>query len=72
MKRKNLHRERNQSGFTLIETMVAIAIFTILALGVTTLFTHIFISSHDRLAAIDNIDHTQSVATNFTNEIRDD
>ena len=49
---------------------MVIAIFTLLSLGVTTLFTHIFISSRERLFSIDNIDHARVVATNFTNEIR--
>jgi prepilin-type N-terminal cleavage/methylation domain-containing protein len=57
-------------GFTLVETIVVIFIFTILALGATTLFTHIFISSRDKLYSMDNIDYARMVATNFTNEIR--
>jgi len=57
-------------GFTLVETIIVIFIFTILAIGVSNLFTHIFTSSHDRLAALDNIDQARLVTTNFTNEIR--
>jgi prepilin-type N-terminal cleavage/methylation domain-containing protein len=59
-----------KQGFTLVETIVVIFIFTLLAVGVTTLFTHIFISSNDRLNAIDNIDQSSLVATNFINQIR--
>jgi prepilin-type N-terminal cleavage/methylation domain-containing protein len=58
------------TGFTLTETMVAISIFTILAFGVSTLFSHIFISSRNRLTSISNIDSARTVATNFINEIR--
>lgn len=59
-----------KNGFTLVETIVVISIFTILALGVTTLFSHIFINSRERLVSIDNIDQARLVANNFTNEIR--
>lgn len=60
----------NKKGFTLVETIVVIFIFTLLAIGVTTLFTHIFQSSRDRLFAIDNIDQARIVTRDFTNEIR--
>lgn len=59
-----------RNGFTLVETIVVIAIFTLLALGVNTLFTHIFISSSDRMNAINNIDQASAVAARFINEIR--
>lgn len=65
-----IKKNKKESGFTLIETMVAIFIFTILALGVSSLFTNIFTNSNGRFAAISDIDQAQMVATNFTNEIR--
>lgn len=67
MLRKNI---KKQNGFTLVETIVVIFIFTLLAMGVTTLFTHIFISSRDRVASLDNIDQARLATTKFTNEIR--
>lgn len=65
-----MKERKNKKGFTLIETIVVIFIFTLLATGVTTLFTHIFINSSNRLAALDNIDQARVVTSNFTNEIR--
>ena len=62
--------KKNSTGFTLVETIVVIFIFTLLAVGVTTLFTHIFVSSRDRLSSLDNVDQARLLATNFTNEIR--
>lgn len=59
-----------QKAFTLTETIVTIGIFTLLALGVTSLFSHIFINSRNRLGTIDNIDQARAVTTKFTNEIR--
>jgi prepilin-type N-terminal cleavage/methylation domain-containing protein len=59
-----------KNGFTLTETIVVIFIFTLLSVGITTLFTHIFINSRERLISIDNIDQARLVANSFTNEIR--
>ena len=57
-------------GFTLIETLVVIFIFSILAVGVTTLFTHIFVNSKNQLISMDNVDYANSAVSNFTNELR--
>ena len=59
-----------KTGFTLVETIVVIGVFTILAVGVTTLISHLFIGARDRLASMDNVDYVNTVASNFTNEIR--
>lgn len=68
---KMIKKNHNKkSGFTLVETIVTIFIFSILALGVNTLFTHIYINSRDRLISMDNADYARSVAFNFTNELR--
>ncbi len=61
----------NKKGFTLVETIVVIFIFTLLAIGVTTLFTHIFQSSRDDLASLETIDQVRIVTRDFTNEIRE-
>jgi len=63
-------KKQNNFGFTLTETIVVIAIFTLLALGVTTLFTHIFITSREKTFSLDNLDQARTIANNFTNEIR--
>lgn len=60
----------DKKGFTLVETIVVVAIFSMLALGVNAIFTHIFSSSRNRLASMDVIDQARLATTNFTNEIR--
>jgi prepilin-type N-terminal cleavage/methylation domain-containing protein len=64
------YNKKERAGFTLVETIIVIFIFTILALGVSSLFTHIFTSSRDRLSAIDDIDQSRQVTSSFINEIR--
>lgn len=65
-----MQKNANKNGFTLVETIVVVAIFSILALGVSAIFTHVFSSSRNRLASIDVIDQARLATTNFTNEIR--
>lgn len=65
---RNSHLKK--TGFTLTETIVVIFIFTLLAVGTTNLFTHIFINSQNRLLSLDSIDQAKIVTTNFSNEIR--
>jgi prepilin-type N-terminal cleavage/methylation domain-containing protein len=64
------YNKKEQAGFTLVETIIVISIFTLLALGVSALFTHIFTSSRERLSAIDDIDQSRQVTNSFINEIR--
>jgi prepilin-type N-terminal cleavage/methylation domain-containing protein len=70
-----LYTKRNtkkyQSAFTLIETLLVIAVFTILAFGVNTLVSYMFMNSINRTNSLGNIDTAGIVATNFINEIRD-
>lgn len=61
---------QKNKAFTLVETVVTIAIFTILAMGVTTLFTHIFVDSRNKNLTLDDLDRTRLIANTFTNEIR--
>lgn len=65
---RNLYFKK--SGFTLTETVVVIFIFTLLAVGTTNLFTHIFINSQNRLLSLDSIDQAKIATTNFSNEVR--
>lgn len=60
----------NQKGFTLVETIVAIFIFTLLILGATNLFSHIFKNSRNQMIAISDIDQAQLLTKKFINEIR--
>ena len=59
-----------QKAFTLVETIVVIGLFTILALGLNTLFIHIFKTSQNNLSTMDNIDHVDSIVMTFNQEIR--
>ena len=67
---KKMIYKKSKLGFTLIETMVSIFIFSILALGVTTLFTNIFKSSRNQLTSVNNIDSARAITSNFVNQIR--
>ena len=60
-----------KNGFTLIEVVVTIAIFTVLIFGVATILNDIFIKSNQQLTALSNIDQARSALNTFTNEIRD-
>ena len=60
-----------QNGFTLIEIVVALSIFTILAFGVYQLLNDIFVNSNQQTLSMDNIDQARLVLSTFTNEIRD-
>ncbi len=66
----NKKRVKLVHGFTLIETMVTIFIFTILALGASALMKNIIIDSKQELLSLDNADRARLVAFNFTNELR--
>ena len=66
---KNKHFE--QKGFTLIEIVVALAIFAVLIFGVATMLNDIFVNSNQQLASMSNIDQARSALSIFTNEIRD-
>jgi prepilin-type N-terminal cleavage/methylation domain-containing protein len=61
---------RKKTGFTLTEIIIVIFVFSILAIGVNYLFTHVFTSSKQRLFSLDNTDQARLVAKNFTNELR--
>ena len=61
------HKKR---GFTLTETIMVISIFTVLTLGVTTLFTHIFTSTRNHTKALDEADQARGLMTNLVTEIR--
>lgn len=64
------NKKRNIFGFTLIETMVVISIFTILSLGATLLMKNIIKSTRQNNFSLENADKTRYAAFNFTNEIR--
>jgi prepilin-type N-terminal cleavage/methylation domain-containing protein len=61
---------KGSCGFTLVETLVVIFIFSFLAVGVSTLLIYILKDSRGQITTIDNLDNTRLVASNFTNQIR--
>lgn len=58
------------NGFTLVETMVVIFIFSLLALGISQLSNVIFKDIKQNMSSLDNLDSARSIASKFTNEIR--
>lgn len=62
--------KNNNFGFTLIETMVTIAIFTILSLGSSVVIKDIVINSRQGNFSLENADKARFTAFNFINEIR--
>jgi prepilin-type N-terminal cleavage/methylation domain-containing protein len=61
---------QSQKGFTLIEVVITIAIFTILIFLVSAMLNDIFVNSNQELISMSNIDQARSVLSTFTNEIR--
>lgn len=59
-----------QRGFSLIETVVTIAVFAALSLGVTLLVRDVFLHSRQQTLALGNVDQARTVASRFANEIR--
>ena len=57
-------------GFTLLETLVTIFVFTLLMGGVAILFKTVFTTSIQQTKALNTADQARKVAFNFTNEIR--
>lgn len=60
-----------KKGFTLIEILVAMAIFLIIMLGASKMLNDIFINLNQGVLSLDSIDQARWSATEFTNEIRD-
>lgn len=57
-------------GFTLVETMITIFIFTILALGSSVLMKDIIVNARQEQISLENADRSRSVAFAFANEVR--
>jgi prepilin-type N-terminal cleavage/methylation domain-containing protein len=58
------------TGFTLIEVIITIAIFSVLIFGVSKMLADIFQNSNSQIATMDNIDYARSVSSRFVSEIR--
>jgi prepilin-type N-terminal cleavage/methylation domain-containing protein len=58
-------------GFTLIETLVTIAIFGLVMIATANLLRVIFMDSTTNPAALNEVDQAQSAASTFVNQVRD-
>ena len=70
MKRNYLKKMNNQSGFTLMETMITIFIFGIVMIGTTTMLRAILVNGRQGTVATGNIDQVGRLANTFENELR--
>ena len=61
---------KKQSGFTLVETLFTIFIFTILMLGITLMMRDIFSVGRQEFGILTNVDQARRVADTFVKEIR--
>ncbi len=57
-------------GFTLLETMMAISIFIVLIIVVSTLLISVIRNPNQELLATEIVDRARTITSNFTNEIR--
>ena len=60
----------NQKGFTIIELIISISIFTVLIFVVLGLFLNVFSQPEQNIIAMDMIDQACIITSGFTNEIR--
>jgi prepilin-type N-terminal cleavage/methylation domain-containing protein len=58
------------NGFTLIETIVAISIFTMIAAGTAALFKEVLSGSSQRRLSMNNVDQARVLEFTFANELR--
>lgn len=60
----------SEQGFTLIELIVAIAIFVILSVGIITLVSSVFVGSNRQGASLANADQTRKLGNQLRQELR--
>lgn len=58
------------TGFTLLETMIALSIFALFIFMVSAMLNNIFVNSNQQLTSLDNIDYVRGTMSLFINEIR--
>src|SRR3989344_337574 len=61
---------RGSIGFTLVESIMAVAVFIVLSIGVSTVTLTIMRSYRQQSASLTNVDQATIVASRFTNELR--
>lgn len=59
-----------KKGFTIIELMIAISIFSVLFILIVSMFQSVFENPKQYLVSMDNIDLARVIVSNFTNELR--
>ncbi|MEI8174445.1 MAG: prepilin-type N-terminal cleavage/methylation domain-containing protein [bacterium] len=59
-----------QSGFTLVETLITIFIFSIIMMGTSLMLKDILVNAKQQYGVIDSIDQARRIANSFVNEIR--
>ncbi len=59
-----------EKGFTILELLVAVSIFSVLSVMAALLFVNIFTGSNQQFSALSNVDQARLVTNQFTNEIR--
>ena len=67
---KNNNARIQPNGFTLVETIMAVSIFSVIVYGIIMLVSGIIVNSGFQSKVLDNNDQARKVATNFTNEMR--
>jgi len=68
---KRLPKIKNiQSGFTLVETIMTIFIFSVIMLGTSLMLRDILANTRQQYGVIDSVDGARRVANNFVKEIR--
>lgn len=65
-----MKKQNSQLGFTLVEIVVAVAIFTVLSIGVIALVNTVFLGSIKQGTSLANADQTRKLAKNITQELR--
>lgn len=66
----HIYKKKDQKGFTLMETMVTIGIFSVLMLGVIELFILVLKVPSQQLVASGNVDQARRGLSTFVNEMR--
>ena len=67
----NTTRQAARRGFTLIEVLITIAVYSLIMIGVAALMLAMFSQSDIRLAALNTVDQVRITGMQFANEVRD-
>ena len=65
------HKQKKEAGFTLIEAVVVVAIFTLIAYGLIELVSSIIVSSSKQSALLTGSDQARKLAFQITTELRE-